>query len=86
MFAALYFLVLPGVIGWAILKPWNNPKPWVSMILIVISAALPILFVFWTTSRADAISSAAYYYVAPGLFIFALISAGFGVSRNLTKK
>lgn len=83
MLAFLLLMIgLPGALAWGAGKLLPNKSRVLSLIIIVLAAAVPSLWFFWATQQADSITRAASFMVSPYLFVFALIPAGIGFAYS----
>ena len=74
----LLMLVLPAGLAWGFRKYAPIRNGFVGAVAVVISAAVPAMWVFYETQQADGITRAASVVVTPFLFLLMLIPAGVG--------
>jgi hypothetical protein len=72
------FLVLPAGLAWTARRYVSINKAFAGSLIIIISAGVPALWVFYETQQADGITRAASVVVTPFLFLLMLIPAGVG--------
>jgi hypothetical protein len=79
-------IALPFGLGWGSERILRFRKGSLPMVVAVLAAGLPSLWMFYEVQQADSITKAASIYVVPILFCVALIPAAFGCSLAMPDK